>query len=781
MGRAERPGQQQGGADAVRAFSMALAHYQAGRFGEAEACCGEVLALDPDHVDALHLSGVMAGLTGRLNDAVERLQRALRVRPDSPDLLNTLGQAFKEQGQVDRAIGCYRDALGLRPDCPQTLYNLGTTLMEQGRFPEAVQAFEQALRVQPQFPEVLYNLGNLYRATGALTEAVARYTAAVSIKPDYPQALNNLGTVLQELGRLDEAIARYTEAVRWQPDGADALNNLGTALKDQGRPQDAIGCYRQVLRLAPTHPNALYNLGILVAGQGQIEAAATHFRQALAVNPDAAELRLALAMDGTLPQVVDGATGDAAAVAAFSRALDDLAAWTARRPAALGRVIGWCQPFNLAYRSGNLRGLLSRYGDLACRAASAFWRTDAGPARPPDIRPPDHSSSGARIRLIIISGHIRSHSVWTVVLRGIVAHLDRRRFDLILYHTSGQADEETRWARTQVGSFIQGPRPMAAWLEQIRLDRPDVLFYPELGMDPVTGCLAALRLAPVQLAGWGHPVTTGLPTIDAYLSGALLEGPGADGHYRERLIRLPGTGVCTDPPSGAAAPVDAVGLALPADRRIVRFALCHTPYKFDPRDDDLYVRIAKAVGPCRFWLPAAAPKDSPWAAAQVRNRLATAFRAAGLDPDALITVFPWLSRAQFLGFLDEMDVYLDCPAFSGYTTAWQAVHRGLPVVTLEGTFLRQRLAAGLLRQIGQTGSLATTREAYIAHALRLAEEGRDPQRREAIRATWRAAARQADGQVEVIRALERSILALVGNPATGWRGWWRRRSARLGF
>ena len=86
---------------------------------------------------------------------------------------------------------------------------------------------------------------------------------------------------------------------------------------------------------------------------------------------------------------------------------------------------------------------------------------------------------------------------------------------------------------------------------------------------------------------------------------------------------------------------------------------------------------------------------------QTNNRL-----YIGRDPQAYLHTTPWLPRKQFLSFLEEMDIYLDCPAFSGYTTAWQALHCGLPIVTLEGQYLRQRLAAGLLRQVGTTDGIA---------------------------------------------------------------------------
>src|SRR4029079_4976610 len=67
----------------------------------------------------------------------------------------------------------------------------------------------------------------------------------------------------------------------------------------------------------------------------------------------------------------------------------------------------------------------------------------------------------------------------------------------------------------------------------------DVLIYTDIGMDPTTYSLAFARLAPVQCTTWGHPETTGLDTIDYFISSDLMEVPAADSHYSERLVRLP--------------------------------------------------------------------------------------------------------------------------------------------------------------------------------------------------------------------------------------------------
>jgi predicted O-linked N-acetylglucosamine transferase (SPINDLY family) len=259
-------------------------------------------------------------------------------------------------------------------------------------------------------------------------------------------------------------------------------------------------------------------------------------------------------------------------------------------------------------------------------------------------------------------------------------------------------------------------------------------------------------LAPLQIAGWGHPVTTGLPTMDLFVSGELLEGPGAERNYREKLIRLPGTGVCTQLTADEPQPWH--GSDRSTDR--VRFTLCQQPIKFDPADDLLLTRIAKAAGPCEFWL--ASPNKLPWTGPRLRARLAAAFHTAGLDPDAHLRVLPWLPRRQFAGFLDEMDVYLDCPGFSGYTTAWQAVHRGVPIVTLEGEFLRQRLAAGLLRQIGIADGIASCHDEYVEIAARWARECRDADRWAQRRESVREAAPKADGNRAAVSAFEQAAI-----------------------
>ncbi len=737
-------------------FAAALANHQAGRLKEAERLYLKILKADSRHADALHFLGVLNHQMGNSDAAVTLIRQAIAQNPRAPAFHNNLGMILFAQGKLDAAAASYQRAVALKPGYAEAHYNLGVALHAQGRLDAAAASYQRAAALKPGYPEAHTNLGIVLLEQGGLDAAVGCFERALALKADHAEAHNNLGNALRQKGNSAQAIASYRNAVFHSPEYAEAHLNLGTVLVEQGKSAEAIPHLERALLHKPDLAEAHCSLGTALKEQGKPDAALAAYERALALRPDYAEARLGMAI-ALIPIFADDAAASSAAAEKFMRSLDGLAAWATVNAEKLGQCAGSNQPFYLAYRPGDVGAALSRYGDLICPAAAAYWQPEALRARAQRAPP-------ARTRLLVVSGQVRQHPVWQIILHGMIEHLDRGRFEIIVYHTGSACDAETLWARARVDRFVQGPKPVQAWLDEIRHDLPDVIFYPEVGMDPATSALAALRLAPLQIAAWGHPVTTGLPSIDLFLSGELLEGGGAEQHYREKLIRLPGSGVCTQKMADQTAqPWGGPECA----RNIVRFALCQQPIKFDPADDVLLTRIAREVGPCEFWL--VAPEKLNWAAVRLRDRLAAAFRAAGLDPDAYLRVTPWMPREQFVGFLDEMDIYLDCPAFSGYTTAWHAIHRGLPIVTLEGRYLRQRLAAALLRQIGREDQIALSHDGYVEIALRLATEiltrsDRGEARRDAIR----RAAPQTDDNVSAIEAFERTVIAAAQAAMQRW-------------
>ena len=724
-------------------FATAIQHHRAGRLVEAEALYRQILTTETEHPDSLHMLGVLAQQSGQPYLAIELIRRAISHNGAVPAFHNNLGNAYVATEKWLEAETCFRRALEWRPDYAEAHYNLGAALRAQGRLDDAVASYQLALTHRPNHAETYLNLSNALQVQGKLEEATEACRQALALKPNLPAAHNNLGNLYATQERFDAALTAYARAIELKPNFAEAHHNRGLAALRLGRADEAVAACQQAVSYKPDYVAAHVILGNALRDIGRKEEAEQAYQRAVALDPHCGEARLGWAI-AAIPLVPDSVADASHATEQFLARLNTLTPWSRANPGQLGEAVGSVQPFYLAYRPQDVTAALGKYGDLVCTEAAAYWKPAAASAA-------GASARRDRIRLALVTGQIKRHPVWDVITRGLIERLDRERFEIFLFHTGAATNEETAWASAQVAHFVQGPKPTGQWLAEIAAARPEAILYPEVGMDAATCTLAALRLAPLQIASWGHPVTTGLPTIDWFISAELLESPEAQQHYREKLITLPGTGVCTEFAPGQKAPWGG-----PArEDGVVRFALCQQPLKFDPQDDRLLARLARAAGRCEFWL--ATPANLPWSATRLHARLATAFRAEGLDPDSYLRVTPWLPREQFSSFLEAMDVYLDCPAFSGYTTAWQASYCGLPIVTLEGPFLRQRLAAGLLKQIGITDGISTSPENYLATAVGWANECRDTDRWTRRRVELRAAAARADGNRAAVTALEKEL------------------------
>lgn len=586
----------------------------------------------------------------------------------------------------------------------------------------------------------------LHRA-GQLVQAKAMYESALASDPGHFKATHLLGVLYSQTRDLAQAERYLARATEIDPQNDEAWCNLGLTLKELGRVAQAEVALRRAVAVNPRLVRAWQLLAVIFKEAGMDGQADIAQSNAILIDPENALYRFQHAIYATRRAPVD--TADAAAVAgSFAKRLGALKAWADAKPERYGHLracIGRTQPFFLAYRKGNHAPSLSLYGDILTLAAKA-----AGAAKP------SHRIRDGRIRLLIVSGYVCDHSVWQVVIKGLVAHLDRTRFELCLYHVGTRHDAETDWAKARADLWRDTAtvNSQEGWLAQAQADAPDVIYFPEVGMDPTSVFLAAHRVAPLQAVGWGHPVTSGLKTVDLFLSGDLIEPSDAAAHYRETLIRLPGTGCCTLAMDIVPRLSLTIAAALPPPG-VARFIVAQQPFKFDPDEADLLAQIAQKTGRCVFLFPQ--PTYAEWAFDRVLQAVRRAFAARGLDSDLYIRPIPWAAgRVEFYGLLTACDVFLDLPNFSGYTTAWQAAHCGLPIVTLQGPFMRQRLAAALLRQIGQPDTIASSPAAYVEIAAMLAMQAGEPAARER-RASLRAAAALADNRIAVVRAFETAL------------------------
>jgi tetratricopeptide (TPR) repeat protein len=267
MKRREHPFARQFVAPARRAPTLAtqamlagaLCHHRAGRFTDAEGMYRQILAIDPQHSDSLHLLGMIAYQAGRYDDAIEAIREAIAINPAQAAYHSNLGTIYHAQGNLHEAELCYAHALTLQPDLAITHYNLGTVLQAQNKLEAAAICYAQALALQPNLCEAHYNLGNVFQAQGKLDDAAASYRQALALEPGKHEARHNLGNALQSQDKLEEAMACYEQVLVEKPDYAKAHFSLGTVLHAMGRLAEASARYRTALELQPDFAEAAFS------------------------------------------------------------------------------------------------------------------------------------------------------------------------------------------------------------------------------------------------------------------------------------------------------------------------------------------------------------------------------------------------------------------------------------------------------------------------------------------------------------------------------------------
>src|SRR6266568_6648391 len=631
----------------------------------------ESSALKPDSADAHVDRGTAFRARGELDEAVVSYQRALSLSPDTPATHFRLGNVLVDQGKPREAMACYEKALALKPDLPEAHLSLGNAFKDQGRLNDAVACYERALSLTIDLPSAHVNLGNVLNDQGKSNEAIACYQRALALRPDLPEVHYNLANVLRNLGRLDEAITCYRKAIALKPSLSEAHYGLGDSLMHRGRLDEALGCFRNVLSLEPNRPEAHSNLGNVLKDLGRLDEALACYRKALLLDPDSVEARWSIAM-AQIPAVYEADADPGHYRSAFSLELEELERWfNADRVIDGFKAVGVQQPFWLAYQEENNRDLLERYGNLCTRLMGEWFNRQV-------FTPRGRRDFDGVIRIGIVSHHFRNHSVWNAIIKGWFEQLDRQRFSVHAFYLGVDQDRETLFAQSHASHFEQGGRGLRQWVEAILGQQLDVLIYPEIGMDPITVKLASLRLAPVQVAAWGHPETTGLPTIDYYLSAEDLEPPGAQGNYTEELVTLPHLGCFYRPwqADPARPSLDSLGIGT-----VSPLLLCPgVPFKYAPQHDGVFTEIARRLGRCRFIFFTHQTRNL---SEKLRRRLEIVFARSRLDLGDFVTFIPWQNWPEFHGLLKRADVFLDTIGFSGFNTAMQAVECGLPLVTRE--------------------------------------------------------------------------------------------------
>ena len=551
----------------------------------------------------------------------------------------------------------------------------GLIAQQLGEMEFAAQAMARAVRLAPEVAEFHFSHGNVLRAAGNFEAAAEAYRAALALRPEYSDALINLGLALSNMGNVADAEAAWMAALALDPNDVDALANLCTLHRDAGQVAEAIEFGERAVAARPARADssvALSNLGSAYRHGGQLDRAIDCCRRAIA-----------------LP---------GASVYTHSNLLLNLTYHGGVEPA---EVFAEHRRFNAQHAAA-----------LTAAAAAKPDANDRSPQR--------------RLRIGYVSADLRDHAV-AYFMEPILAHHSREAVEVFCY-TCGHRDAVTQrlqgYGHTW-RSLVGVSDAQAA--ELIRGDAIDILIDLAVHTGQHRLLLFARRPAPVQATYLGYAGTSGLDAIDWRITDAIVDPPGdaSERFHSERLMRLPRTQWCYQPPADAPD----VAAAPPAcSSDIVTFGAATNLAKVTPQVIELWSRVLRATAGSRFALKARSLAD-----AVTCDRMAAAFAAHGIERERL-TFEPAGDLRDYLRFLSTLDIALDTFPFGGGTTTCHTLFMGVPVVTLSGRTSVSRVGASVLTNVGVAELIAKSPEEFVARAAELA---RDRVRLAELRATLR--------------------------------------------
>ncbi len=598
-------------------------------------------------------------------------------------VLKKKAEAALKKGKVAEAGKLYKQVCNQSPTDFDAMLKLGTIKNKQGLYSEALNYFQTVNKKQPQNSDAHAGTGEAFYHMGRLLDARKHCEHALKLDPQNFTASYILANIFREQNVFDAAEKFYAMSVQLDPSHANAYYYLANMQKTQGRVEDAIKNYDAALQLDPLLIEALWNrekiLPVIISTGQQLEKSREKYKQG--VENLANNLQL------------DTKTG--------------------RKNALRGLLTS--TNFYLQYQGQDDLELQCMYGSMLSEIMAANYPQWS---KPLDKKP---LKTGEKIKIGYVTAFLRAHNgaVW---LLGWLNNRNRDDFEIYCYHTDSAIDEKTTEFKNACDHFHHIPGNMDALCKKIVDDQLHILVYPELGMDSQSMMTAGLRLAPIQCVGWGHPITSGLSTMDYWISSDLMEPENGQQHYLEKLVRLPNLANCHSKQQHDRIQAEPLtkkraDFGLPEDA--VLYFCSQSLFKYLPQYDYLWPEIAKKVPNAKFVFLGI---SSIHVLKEFMARVEYAFKQYEMDVKDYCIMLNRQTPEDYLTLNRLVDVFLDNPPWSGNNTSMAAIDAHLPIVSYPTGFMRGRHSFAILKMLNVTETIAESEQEYIEIAARLGND-----------------------------------------------------------
>jgi len=224
-------------------------------------------------------------VTGQLEDGIAKVRDVLAADPEVIEAHTMLGNMNVKAHRLPDAIAAYRKALAIDPEHEGAAWSLALAYQDAGKLDEARAGFERVRQLNPRDARPLYQLAGLSARHGDFAGAAATLEEGLKLQGDRSAFLVKLGEARLELKQLDAAQAALLEAIKLKPAQSMAHYDLGLIHEQRGQWREAMAAYEAEIGLSPKLYQPHFNLAKLLSRDGRAAEAVTHFRAAVDKNP----------------------------------------------------------------------------------------------------------------------------------------------------------------------------------------------------------------------------------------------------------------------------------------------------------------------------------------------------------------------------------------------------------------------------------------------------------------------------------------------------------------
>ena len=544
----------------------------------------------------------------------------------------------------------------------ETQIELLCELYEKNKFLTVIQKTKSLLR-NFKFSITLYNiLGMAYAKIEKFDNAIENYQIALNLNPQYHLTFYNIGILYHEKKEFEKAIFYYKKAIEHFPNYLNALYNLGFVYKQKGQFVKAAKLFKTIISKEPKYFNAYRCLSEIFCEYGDFKTGEKNLRTSFEKLIEEKKIT---------PNSLDH----------FSHIFFGL-------------------NYNPDYSAEQIYSYYKQFDQKFSFPSQKHWQPF-----------PQIKKNKPKLKIGYVSPDFKNHSMKNYLKPALKNH-NQKKFEIYAFAELTKEDHVTKQYKSYVDHWIP-TRNLTdqQMVQKIRDMEIDILVDLAGHTNGNRLGVFARKPAPVSLY-WclGSGYTTGLSSIDYFLTNKVLAPNGSEHLFSEKLYYLPQYHAIWDPDSNQMGDVG----TLPAlEKGYITFGTLTRAIRINDRVIKVWAEILKSVKNSKLVI-----NSDDFDHYKTKRILISKFNELNIDRNRLEIGFqspPWDTMRQ-------IDIALDCFPHNSGTTLTEHLYMGNPFITYSNRIGVGKIGAGILTALGREEWIAYSEQEYVDKAVTLATD-----------------------------------------------------------